>query len=56
MGRKLSFREYNGQVRIPISLVQPRALISTSPQVGFLHPITDLDTLGIAPFEMECKK
>lgn len=55
MGRKLSFRDYNGQVRIPISLVQPRALISTSPQVGFLHPITDLDTLGIAPFEMECK-
>ncbi|MDZ7819199.1 MAG: ABC transporter substrate-binding protein [Aliarcobacter sp.] len=56
MGRKLSFRDYNGQVRIPISLVQPRALISTSPQVGFLHPVTDLDTLGIAPFEMECKK
>lgn len=55
MGRKLSFRDYNGQVRIPISLVQPRALISTSPQVGFLHPTTDLDTLGVAPFEMECK-
>ena len=56
MGRKLSFREYNGQIRMPISLVQPRALISTSPQVGFLHPKTDLDTLGIAPFEMKCKK
>lgn len=56
MGRKLSFREYNGQLRMPISLVQPRALISTSPQEGFLHPITDLDTLGIAPFEMKCEK
>lgn len=56
MGRKLSFRDYNGQLRLPISLVQPRALISTSPQEGFLHPITDLDTLGIAPFEMKCKK
>lgn len=56
MGRKLSFRNYNGQIRVPISLVQPRALISTSPQVGFLHPTTDLDTLGIAPFEMKCKK
>lgn len=56
LGRKLSFRDYNGQIRLPISLVQPRALISTSPQVGFLHPVTDLDTLGIAPFEMECKK
>ena len=56
MGRKLSFRDYNGQLRMPISLVQPRALISTSPQEGFLHPTTDLDTLGIAPFEMKCKK
>lgn len=55
-GRKLSFRDYNGQLRMPVSLIQPRALISTSPQVGFLHPKTDLDTLGIAPFEMECKK
>lgn len=56
MGRKLSFRDYNGQIRMPISLVQPRALISISPQDGFLHPLTDLDTLGIAPFEMGCKK
>lgn len=56
LGRKLSFRDYNGQLRMPISLIQPRALISTSPQEGFLHPITDLDTLGIAPFEMKCKK
>ena len=56
MGRKISFRDYNGQMRMPIALVQPRALISTSPQVGFLHPITDLDTLGVAPFEMKCKK
>lgn len=56
LGRKLSFRDYNGQIRMPISLVQPRALISTSPQEGFLHPTTDLDTLGIAPFEMKCKK
>ena len=54
-GRKLTFREYNGQLRLPISLVHPKALVSTSPQVGFLHPITDLDTLGIAPHEMECK-
>ena len=55
LGRKVSFRDYNGQIRLPISLVQPRALISTSPQVGFLHPVTDLDTMGIAPFEMKCK-
>lgn len=56
LGRKLSYRSFNGQIRMPIALVQPRALISTSPQVGFLHPITDLDTLGINEFEMKCKK
>ncbi|MDD2266760.1 ABC transporter substrate-binding protein [Sulfuricurvum sp.] len=56
MGRKLSYRSYNGQLRMPISLVQPNALISTSPQVGFLDPVTDLDTLGIAASEMKCKR
>jgi ABC transporter substrate binding protein (PQQ-dependent alcohol dehydrogenase system) len=56
LGRKLSFRDFNGQLRTPISLVQPRALVSKSPQVGFLHPVTDLDTLGIAKFEMKCKQ
>ena len=54
-GRKLSFREFNGQLRMPVSLVHPRALVSTSPQVGFLHPLTDLDTLGIAKHEAQCK-
>lgn len=56
MGRPLSFRSYNGQLRMPIALVQPLALISSSPQVGFLDPVTDLDTLGIAKFEMKCKR
>lgn len=56
MGRKLSYRSYNGQLRMPISLVQPNALISTSPQVGFLDPVTDLDTLGITASEMKCKQ
>lgn len=56
LGRPLSYRSFNGQLRMPISLVQPNALISTSPQVGFLDPLTDLDTLGIAKFEMKCKK
>jgi len=54
-GRKLTFRKYNGQLRLPISLIHPKALVSTSPQIGFLHPFTDLDTLGIAPHEMQCK-
>ena len=55
-GRKLSFRDFNGQLRQPIALVHPKALVSTSPQVGFLHPTNDLDTLGIASFQVECKQ
>jgi ABC transporter substrate binding protein (PQQ-dependent alcohol dehydrogenase system) len=55
-GRKLSFRDFNGQLRMPIALVHPNALVSTSPQDGFLHPTNDLDTLGIASFQVECEK
>ena len=54
-GRTLSFRKFNGQLRQPIALIHPRALVSTSPQLGFLHPLTDLDTLGISKYEMDCK-
>ncbi len=53
-GRKLTFRPWNGQLRQPIPLVQPRALVSQSPQTGFLHPSTDLDTLGFDRPESHC--
>lgn len=53
-GRKLTFRTWNGQIRQPIALVHPRALISQSPQEGFLHPVTDLDTLGFDRPETSC--
>ena len=53
-GRKLSYRDWNGQLRQPIPLVQPRALVSTSPQDGFLHPLTDLDSLGFDRPESRC--
>lgn len=55
-GRKLTYRDFNGQIRMPVALTQPRSLISTSPQVGFLHPTNDLDTLGIAKFQVKCMK
>ncbi|OUS32783.1 branched-chain amino acid ABC transporter substrate-binding protein [Thalassotalea sp. 42_200_T64] len=54
-GRKLSFRSWNGQLRMPIALVHPQGLVSQSPQVGFLHPKTDLDTLGFDKKESQCK-
>ncbi|MEB0006123.1 ABC transporter substrate-binding protein [Pseudomonas sp. MH9.2] len=53
-GRKLSYRAWNGQLRQPIPIVQPRALVSTSPQDGFLHPVTELDTLGYDKPEVTC--
>lgn len=53
-GRKLSFRPWSGQLRQPIPLVQPRALVSTSPQDGFLHPSSELDTLGYDQPETRC--
>ncbi|MFT6538051.1 MAG: ABC transporter substrate binding protein (PQQ-dependent alcohol dehydrogenase system) [Loktanella salsilacus] len=45
-GRALSFRAWNGQLRQPIPLVDARAVVATAPLEGFLHPITELDTLG----------
>lgn len=54
LGRKLSFRPWNGQLRMPIALVQPAALISQSPQPGFLHPHNELDTLGFDRVESDC--
>lgn len=54
-GRKLSFRPWNKQLRMPIALVQPHALVSQSPQPGMLHPKTELDTLGFDAQESQCK-
>jgi len=53
-GRKLSFRPWNGELRQPIPLVQPRALVSTSPQDGFLHPNNEMDSLGYDRPEVSC--
>ncbi|MFT6693040.1 MAG: ABC transporter substrate binding protein (PQQ-dependent alcohol dehydrogenase system), partial [Colwellia sp.] len=53
-GRKLSFRTWNGQLRMPMALIQPHALVSQSPQAGILHPITELDTLGFDQQESHC--
>ncbi len=53
-GRKLSYRPWNGELRQPIPLVQPRALVSTSPQEGFLHPFNEMDSLGYDKPEVTC--
>ncbi|USG60311.1 ABC transporter substrate-binding protein [Sneathiella marina] len=46
-GRALTFRPWSGQMRQPIPLVHRGAVVSMSPQPGFLHQRTELDTLGL---------
>ncbi|MYM64870.1 ABC transporter substrate-binding protein [Pseudomaricurvus sp. HS19] len=53
-GRALSFRPWNGQLRQPIPLVQPNAVVSQSPQDGYLHPYSTMDTLGFDRSEVKC--
>ncbi len=53
-GRPLSFRDWNGQLRQPIPLVHPRALVAMAPLEGFLHPVSELDTLGEDRPETNC--
>ncbi|NRP69533.1 hypothetical protein ILFOPFJJ_00405 [Ensifer psoraleae] len=53
-GQKLTFRKWNWQLRQPIFLGDGRSVISTSPQEGFLHQFSELDTLGIDQPETQC--
>ncbi len=53
-GRPLTFRTWNGQLRQPIPLLHPRALVANAPLEGFLHQRTELDTLGLDEPETNC--
>ncbi|MEH7839845.1 ABC transporter substrate-binding protein [Rhizobium laguerreae] len=53
-GQKLTFRKWNWQLRQPIFLGDGRSVVSTSPQEGFLHQVSELDTLGIDQPETRC--
>jgi ABC transporter substrate binding protein (PQQ-dependent alcohol dehydrogenase system) len=54
-GQKLTFRSWDQQLRQPILLAGPKAMVSVSPQQGFLHPRSELDTLGLDEPESHCK-
>lgn len=54
-GQKLTFRRWNLQLRQPILLAADKALVSVSPQQGFLHQRSLLDTLGIDEPESDCR-
>jgi ABC transporter substrate binding protein (PQQ-dependent alcohol dehydrogenase system) len=54
-GEGLTFRTWNQQMRQPILLAAPRTLVSVSPQEGFLHQRTPLDSLGFDEPESNCR-
>jgi ABC transporter substrate binding protein (PQQ-dependent alcohol dehydrogenase system) len=54
-GEALTFRTWDQQMRQPILLAAPRILVSVSPQEGFLHQRTPLDTLGFDEPESSCR-
>ncbi len=54
-GRTLSFRPWNGQLRQPVLLAAARSMVAVAPIEGFLHPVTELDTLGFDKPETQCQ-
>lgn len=54
-GRPMNYRGWNGQLRQPVPLVHPRALVALAPLEGFLHEHTELDTLGLDASESACQ-
>lgn len=54
-GRSLSFRPWNGQLRQPLYVLWPGAVVAAAPVEGFLHKRTELDTLGLDQPESACK-
>ena len=53
-GAALSYRRWNGQLRQPVQLVHANAVVASAPIEGFLHPVTELDTLGVDQAETLC--
>lgn len=54
-GQALTFRPWDGQLRQPIILGTPKLPVTVSPQEGYLHKVTELDTLGYDQPESACK-
>lgn len=54
-GTRLSFRDWDGQLRQPVLLADERSLVSVSPQPGFQHQFSELDTLGTDRPETRCR-
>ncbi|WP_095587665.1 ABC transporter substrate-binding protein [Actibacterium ureilyticum] len=53
-GVPVTVRPWNGQLRAPVLLFDGRITVSVSPQDGFLHQVSPLDTLGLDRPESRC--
>ncbi len=53
-GQKVTFRDWNGQLRQPILLYDGSITVSVSPQDGYLHQFSPLDTMGLDRPESQC--
>lgn len=53
-GQPLNFRSWDHQLRQPVLLASDHLVVSVSPQDGFLHQVTPLDTLGTDEPETQC--
>lgn len=50
-----SFRPWDHQLRQPILLAAPYTVVSVAPEEQFIHPVSNLDTLGDDKPESSCK-
>lgn len=54
-GTRLTLRLWNQQLRQPILLTDGHTTVSVSPQDGYLHQVSTLDTMGLDQPETKCK-
>jgi ABC transporter substrate binding protein (PQQ-dependent alcohol dehydrogenase system) len=54
-GQRLTLRDWNLQLRQPILLSDGTMVVSVSPQEGFMHQVSELDTLGVDRPETKCR-
>ena len=55
-GQPLTFRDWDGQLRQPILLATGEIVTSVSPQIEYVHQVSQLDTLGVDRPETACQR
>ena len=55
-GRSMNYRPWSGQMRQTIPLIhEGGAVVNLAPLEGFLHPKTELDTIGVDEGQAKCR-